>query len=85
MGNDRTDRAGTQLGLGMTYGKAPDGSYFVSVTFQTGMCSFTFGVPIDQADMFIEQFAKNFKEVARVARREERGLIVPTPHNGNVH
>lgn len=69
-------RQSFQLGVGCTYTKGPDGTYFIVTTLTTGALSQTFGIPLDQAEAFLDGYRNNFKDVVRAAKREQMGLIV---------
>lgn len=84
MAGNGNSAASFQLGVGFAYLQGQDGNWYVSVTYSMGSLSQTVGIPLDQADEFIEGFAKQFNDVKRQAKRARMGLIVATG-NGNVH
>lgn len=63
-------------GLGMAAAQAPDGSWWVNITHQTGNCSYTFGIPLDYADQYADDYARNIHELAKEARRARTGLVI---------
>lgn len=75
----------SQQGVGFAYAKADDGTWWVSVTHQSGSMSVTYGINVDQADTVADQMAEAIKATAAEARRARSGLILPTdpaPLNG---
>lgn len=85
MDNGRNPQPSFQLGFGVTYGKGPDGNYYIITNVTVGTVSQSFGVPLDQAEAFIDGYRNNFRDVVRAAKREQMGLIVADGSPNGLH
>lgn len=59
----------TKMTFGFNAMTAPDGSKWVSITHMMGAASFTWGVPVEQVNGFLREFADNVKQCALEAKR----------------
>lgn len=70
MENMRTQFGGSQ---------APDGSLWVTVSHQVGNASFTYGIPLADAETIAHAFRDQVLDAAAKLRRQQSGLVVAGP------
>ncbi len=62
--------------------KGPDGKWYVGVFVTMGLSAFSFGVPVDGAEQWLDSFTKMFKECAKETKRASLGLILADGNGG---
>lgn len=56
--------------------QAPDGSLWITVSHQVGNCSFTYGIPLADAETIAVAFKDQVLDAAAKLRRQASGLVV---------
>lgn len=56
--------------------QAPDGTVWVTVTHQVGNASFTYGIPLADAETIATAFRDQVLDAAAKLRRQQSGLVV---------
>jgi len=64
-------------GISITHGPDTTGKWWMMITVQSAVMSFTYGVPVDGALDFIRDFAQNFRDVHADAKRKASGIVMP--------
>lgn len=73
-----TTEEGSAIQTALNVVKGPDGKLWVSHTIQLQAMSFTYGIPIDQATVYGDNFAAHMRSLVKEAKRVDAGIVLPS-------